>query len=120
LQIIAGHHIPANTNVLFSLGVASVTDSEFTKPLEFNPNRWLMPDGSMNKRLFARLSPFGMGRRICAGQSLAEMELFMVVAALVQRYKFYPAEGEELDTTPIYGITLYPKQFYCRLERRVE
>ena len=35
-----------------------------------------------------------VGRRICPGESLARIELFLYLTTLVQRFEFLPPEGE--------------------------
>ncbi|CAC5414443.1 unnamed protein product [Mytilus coruscus] len=34
------------------------------------------------------------GRRVCPGESLARMELFLYITSMVQRFEFLPVEGE--------------------------
>ncbi|KAK0148775.1 Cytochrome P450 2K1 [Merluccius polli] len=51
------------------------------------------------------------GRRVCLGESLARMELFLFFTSLLQRFRFTPPPGvteEELDLTPAVGFTLNP------------
>ncbi len=52
------------------------------------------------------------GRRICLGESLARMELFIFFTTLLQHFRFTPAPGvseDELDLTPRVGLTLNPE-----------
>jgi len=35
-----------------------------------------------------------VGRRVCLGESLARIELFLYLTTLVQRFEFLPPEGE--------------------------
>ncbi len=51
------------------------------------------------------------GRRMCAGESLARMELFLFFTCLLQHFRFTPPPGvteDELDLTPVVGFTLTP------------
>ncbi|KAL3052125.1 hypothetical protein OYC64_004808 [Pagothenia borchgrevinki] len=55
--------------------------------------------------------PFSAGRRVCLGESLARMELFIFFTSLLQHFRFTPAPGvseDELDLTPRTGFTLNP------------
>ena len=81
--------------------------------------------------LIERTIPFGMGKRQCAGESLARLELFVGLTALVQvhcsltssgygspaqNYRILPplATGS-VDLDPVYGITVAPKRQDLRL-----
>lgn len=70
-------------------------DPNFEKPNEFRPERFLESDGKSFKKVCRmciytlqsvvdRLIPFGMGKRMCAGEGLARMELFMGLVSLLQ------------------------------------
>ncbi|XP_036842863.1 cytochrome P450 2K1-like [Oncorhynchus mykiss] len=51
------------------------------------------------------------GRRVCLGESLARMELFLFFTSLLQHFCFSPPPGvreEDLDLTPSLGFTLSP------------
>lgn len=51
------------------------------------------------------------GRRLCLGESLARMELFLFFTYLIQHFHFTPPPGvseDELDLTPAVGLTLNP------------
>ncbi|MFV1174529.1 cytochrome P450, partial [Klebsiella pneumoniae] len=55
--------------------------------------------------------PFSAGRRVCLGESLARMELFLFFTSLLQSYHFTTPPGvseDELDLTPVVGFTLSP------------
>lgn len=57
------------------------------------------------------LISFFAGRRVCLGESLARMELFLFFTSLLQRFCFTPPPGvseDELDLTPVVGFTLTP------------
>ena len=60
------------------------------------------------------------GRRICAGESLARMELFLFFTAMLQRFSFkLPAGAPRPDPEkPIAALTLSPPKYkMCALWR---
>uniref|UniRef100_A0A1I7TNA3 Cytochrome P450 n=1 Tax=Caenorhabditis tropicalis TaxID=1561998 RepID=A0A1I7TNA3_9PELO len=74
---IFGNPIPAGTNVLAQPWSVMRNDPVFENPLQFNPNRYLLPDGqSFDKAVLDRTIPFSLGKRSCVGEGLARMELF--------------------------------------------
>lgn len=55
------------------------------------------------------------GRRVCLGEQLARMELFLYITSLVQRFEFLPAKDSVLP--PIkgrLGVTHCPEDFDFR------
>ena len=54
------------------------------------------------------------GKRSCIGESLAKMEMFLFLSAIVQNYKITAPPGEDLslDTVDgVFGLTHVPKPF---------
>ncbi|MEQ2246469.1 Cytochrome P450 2K6 [Ilyodon furcidens] len=66
--------------------------------------------------------PFSAGRRVCLGESLAKMELFLFFTSLIQRFQFTPPPGvseDELDLTPAVGFTVPPSPHeLCAVSRQ--
>ncbi|ERE87952.1 cytochrome P450 2C39-like protein [Cricetulus griseus] len=59
----------------------------------------------------------GKGRRMCAGEPLAKMELFLFFASLMQKFTFLPPHGVsnlDLDLTPDPGFTIQPRPHKIR------
>ncbi|XP_069380513.1 cytochrome P450 2K1-like [Paralichthys olivaceus] len=104
-----GYFIKAGT-VVFPLLTSVLTDkSEWETPHTFNPSHFLDREGKFIKR--DAFMPFSAGRRVCLGESLAKMELFIFFASLLQRFRFTPPPGvteDELDLTPAVGFILSP------------
>uniref|UniRef100_A0A7I4XZB8 Cytochrome P450 n=1 Tax=Haemonchus contortus TaxID=6289 RepID=A0A7I4XZB8_HAECO len=77
---------------------------------KFRPERFLMEDGvTPNKEAVDHLCPFSMGKRQCAGEALARVELFVGVVSLLQNYRIEPTKGRKIDLEPIFGGILLPK-----------
>uniref|UniRef100_A0A3Q2PJ91 Cytochrome P450 2K1 n=1 Tax=Fundulus heteroclitus TaxID=8078 RepID=A0A3Q2PJ91_FUNHE len=105
-----GHFITKGTTVIAVLTSALQDESEWKKPNVFFPGHFLSKDGKFLKR--DAFLPFSAGRRMCPGESLARMELFIFFTTLLQHFRFTPAPGvkeEELDLSPNIGATLSPK-----------
>ncbi|XP_077367239.1 cytochrome P450 2K1-like isoform X2 [Festucalex cinctus] len=84
-------------------------EREWEKPLSFHPQHFLDKDGKFVKP--DAFMPFSAGRRVCLGESLARMELFIFFVTLLQHFRFRPPPGvteDELDLTPCVGGTLCP------------
>ena len=58
----------------------------FPSPKCFNPERFMEGNGKHKK--FEQFVPFGIGKRICMGESLAKNELFIFFVRMLQRMSF--------------------------------
>uniref|UniRef100_A0A3P9KDK6 Cytochrome P450 2K1 n=1 Tax=Oryzias latipes TaxID=8090 RepID=A0A3P9KDK6_ORYLA len=104
-----GYFIKKGTTVFPLLTSVLHDANEWEKPHTFYPAHFLDKDGKFVKR--EAFIPFSAGRRICLGESLARMELFMFFTTLLQYFRFTPPPGvskEELSLTPCGGITVGP------------
>ncbi|CAI5684570.1 cytochrome P450 2K1 [Oreochromis niloticus] len=104
-----GHFIEKGTTMFPLLTSVLHDPNEWERPHSFYPAHFLDKEKKFVKR--DAFIPFSAGRRICLGESLARMELFLFFATLLQHFHFTPApgvSGDELDLTPSVGITLSP------------
>ncbi|XP_035851086.1 cytochrome P450 2K1-like isoform X2 [Sander lucioperca] len=104
-----GHFIKKGTKVFPLLTSVLHDESEWERPHSFYPAHFLDKDGKFVKR--EAFMPFSAGHRICPGESLARMELFIFFTSLLQHFRFTPPPGvseDELDLTPRVGFTLSP------------
>lgn len=91
--------------VLTSQWVAHHDGRWWPDPMKYDPNRWL--DGSDSARPRYAYFPFAGGPRNCIGESFAWMEMILVVATIVQRWRLHPISPRELPLAP--SITLRPR-----------
>ena len=91
--------IPKGTLVLPSLMHVMLDEDHFPNPHKFNPNRFLDEDGVFQND--EHVIPFGVGKRACLGQSLAEKELFLFFVGLMQKFDINPEPNQCL---PSYRI----------------
>uniref|UniRef100_A0A3P9H1L0 Uncharacterized protein n=1 Tax=Oryzias latipes TaxID=8090 RepID=A0A3P9H1L0_ORYLA len=105
-----GYFIEKGTTVIPVLTSVLYDENEWEKPNIFYPAHFLSKDGKFLKR--DAFMPFSAGRRLCLGESLARMELFLFFSTLLQHFRITPPLGvseEELDLTPRPGGTLSPQ-----------
>ncbi|XP_036946045.1 cytochrome P450 2K1-like isoform X1 [Acanthopagrus latus] len=104
-----GYFIKGGTTVFPLLTSVLYDESEWESPHTFNPSHFLDEDGKFIRR--NAFMPFSAGRRVCLGEGLARMELFIFFTSLLQRFRFTPPPGvtvDDLDLTPVVGNNLNP------------
>uniref|UniRef100_A0A8C1MRH2 Cytochrome P450 2K1-like n=1 Tax=Cyprinus carpio TaxID=7962 RepID=A0A8C1MRH2_CYPCA len=114
-----GYFIKKGTTVVPLLTSVLKDPNEWEKPNSFYPEHFLDEKGQFVKR--DAFIPFSAGRRVCLGESLARMELFLFFTSLLQSYRFTTppgVSGDELDLKGVVGITLNPSPHkLCAIRR---
>ncbi|GAB5571358.1 steroid 21-hydroxylase [Prionailurus viverrinus] len=111
---ILGYDIPEGTVVIPNLQGAHLDDTVWEQPHEFRPDRFLVPGTS------PRVLAFGCGARVCLGEPLARLELFVVLARLLHAFTLLPPTGPLPSLRPRShcGINLTMQPFQVRLQPR--
>ncbi|XP_066504908.1 cytochrome P450 2D3-like isoform X2 [Hoplias malabaricus] len=112
-----GYSIPQGTIIIPNLASVLSEEGQWKFPHEFNPENFLNEQGQFEKP--EALIPFCAGPRMCLGEGLARMELFLILVTLLRRFQFFwPEDAGEPDFTPVFGITSKPKPYRMGVKLR--
>lgn len=108
-----GYRLLKGATVWFNLDSVLLDPDIFHNPMEFNPDRFL--DSHNNVIRPKELIPFGIGRRLCLGEALAKMELFLYLTTLIQKFEFKPPVGKSApEVKGVLGMTFAPQLYEVR------
>ncbi|XP_062573474.1 cytochrome P450 2B4-like [Saccostrea cucullata] len=114
-----GHLFPKGVTVLFLLDSVLMDPEMFPKPSLFKPERFLDDNGRCRGDLKDKLITFSVWPRICLGEALAKMELFLFFTRFLQKYEIKPENPECLPSLEgKLGLTYTPNSFKMRLLKR--
>lgn len=104
---INGHFVPKGAVIGVCTYILHRDADNFENPEGFDPDRFLADaPGAKDRSKYAYL-PFGGGARICIGNAFALMEAQIVLAMMIQKYKFDLLPMTKLELDPV--ITLRPR-----------
>ncbi len=99
---LAGYRLPVGSEVFLSIFHMHHDPAVFSNPEVFDPRRW----ETIKPSVF-EYNPFSAGPRMCIGASFALMEIKLVLAALLQKFRFELPRGT--DVNPRVAITMAPQ-----------
>jgi cytochrome P450 len=109
---LAGHRLPAGSEIFLSIFHMHHDPAIFSEPGHFRPRRWETIKPSVYE-----YNPFSAGPRMCIGAAFATMEIKIVLASMLQRFRAELPDGARLD--PRVAITMAPKDgLPMRIRRR--
>uniref|UniRef100_A0A8C0XKY1 Uncharacterized protein n=1 Tax=Castor canadensis TaxID=51338 RepID=A0A8C0XKY1_CASCN len=101
---IQGFLIPKGTTLITNLSSVLKDETIWEKPFRFHPEHFLDAQGHFVKP--EAFMPFSAGRRVCLGEPLARMELFLFFTRLLQRLSFSVPAGHPRPSD--YGAFAVP------------
>uniref|UniRef100_A0A8C6RRR0 Cytochrome P450, family 2, subfamily ab, polypeptide 1 n=1 Tax=Nannospalax galili TaxID=1026970 RepID=A0A8C6RRR0_NANGA len=111
------YYMPKGTIILPNLASVLYDPQCWETSQQFNPGHFLDKDG--NFAVNEAFLPFSAGHRVCPGEQLARMELFLMFATLLPTFRFQLPEGSQgLRLEYVFGGTLQPQpQEICAVLR---
>uniref|UniRef100_A0A668VIM4 Cytochrome P450, family 2, subfamily AD, polypeptide 2 n=1 Tax=Oreochromis aureus TaxID=47969 RepID=A0A668VIM4_OREAU len=106
---LGGYFIPKGTAITTILSSVLFDKNEWETPDVFNPEHFLDSEGKFRRR--DAFLPFSAGKRVCIGEPLAKMELFLFLVSLLQRFTLTPVPGEMPSLEGVMGFIYSPEEF---------
>ena len=124
---VGGYTIPKDTMVILNLWAQGHDPNLWPNPFSFDPKRFLTTTGELTpkddhprKDLFQ----FSAGPRSCPGEDIGKTWLFMLIAAVGQKFTVLPS-GELEDQPTVHpergfqmGLLMGPRPYEIRLRKR--
>ena len=118
---IDGYLIPKETTILFNFAAIHNDPRDWEEPREFKPERFLDESGKfVGWNALPNFFPFGAGRRMCPGENLGKLQVFILASNVLHQFCLKPVENEPKASLKNYvpGPIIYPKQYnVCAVKR---
>ncbi|XP_074644005.1 cytochrome P450 2C5-like [Tubulanus polymorphus] len=115
-----GYDLPEGTNILFNFWSLNHDRRWWTKPGEFDPERFLTTDKKV--RVPDYFMPYSEGRRKCLGPAISDATIFLFITCILHQLNVAPVLNNgktSLDTEGEYiNFVILPKQFEVCLTDR--
>ncbi|XP_070696899.1 cytochrome P450 1B1 [Pempheris klunzingeri] len=115
---IMGYNIPKNTVVFINQWSINHDPDMWSHPGTFDPERFLDPNGALNKDLTSNVLIFSLGKRRCIGEDLSKLQLFLFTTLIAHQCHITadPARPPIMDYS--YGLTLKPIAYSIAMSLR--
>ncbi|XP_063287219.1 cytochrome P450 2C23-like [Pelobates fuscus] len=113
-----GYTIPKGTTVFPMLTTVLKDEKYFPDAQKFDPGHFLDGNGSVKKN--DAFMPFSIGKRICVGEGLARMEIFLFLSYILQKFNLEcNIKAEDIDISPIpFRLNFAPRPYELSVNLR--
>uniref|UniRef100_A0A8C6VNH9 Uncharacterized protein n=1 Tax=Naja naja TaxID=35670 RepID=A0A8C6VNH9_NAJNA len=117
---IRDYHIPKGTIIVPELRSVLLDPEQWETPEEFNPNHFLDKDGKNDYYSLYECFVSSPGQRICVGELLARIEIFIILTNLLRAFSFQLPEGvKKLNEVPVVRVTVQPHPYkLCAIPKK--
>nr|XP_020661376.1 cytochrome P450 2J2-like isoform X2 [Pogona vitticeps] len=116
-MMLSGYVIPKGTAVVINIHAIHHDESLWKSPNKFDPSNFLNEKGEFVKP--EAFLAFSAGPRVCLGENLARMELFLFFTSMLRNFQVsWPDESSAPDCTPQFHGVLAPLPFKVSLKQR--
>ncbi|GAV92369.1 p450 domain-containing protein [Cephalotus follicularis] len=109
---IGGYDVPRDTMLIVNAWAIHRDPNLWDDSDSFKPERFESGQVDANK-----LMPFGLGRRACPGEGLAQRMLGLTLGLLIQCFQWKRVSEKEVDMTETQGLTMpkaIPLEVMCK------
>jgi cytochrome P450 len=101
---VGGYHLPAGSSVFLPTYLIHRQPSLWPDPDAFDPTRFA-PDNSAGRPDYAYF-PFGGGPRRCLAEDFAMLEMQIVLAMILQAYRFHLVSDQRIEAEALHSLRL--------------
>lgn len=113
-----GYRVPKDTIVFADTESVHLNPQCWENPTMFNPYRHIDENGKLITNQ-GNFYPFGAGRRVCAGEPLAKIELFLFLSWMFQKFSIVAEEeGHPPSLKREFSGTQFPSPYKIRAVKR--
>lgn len=115
---VGGYAIPKDTMIMVNVYNIHHDPTKWDDPYAFKPERFLDDEGKIKTKIQSFM-PFSAGRRVCLGESIAKVDIFVIFVCFMQRYSMTIPEGEKADLVEKQQpLGIEPKSYNMVMKKR--